>query len=75
MARGTQQNETCPICRLRYADFRTGHTYQDVYDSFWSTSEDSRDWVHKRRHSILGRWHEWKMELWEKHLEDCFENE
>ena len=38
---------------------------------FWSGSEDTSTWHPKRRHTILGRWHQIKQELWAEHLELC----
>ena len=63
--------EQCPYCELEYGDFRTGLTYRDVYEMLWSGSEDPEDWTYKRRHTILGKWHQLKQELWELHLEMC----
>lgn len=54
----------CPKCGLAYDDFRTGHTYQDIYDILWP-----RKW--KRRNTVLGKWHEIKLGLWAHHLETC----
>jgi hypothetical protein len=56
---------------MRYADFRTGFTYHDVFAMLWTTSEESRDWRYKRRNTILGKWHQIKVELWERHLDGC----
>jgi hypothetical protein len=65
-----------------YEAFRTGLTFQDVYEMIWSYSDDPRDWpkapaVPKlkrdgkktagRRHTVLGKWREIKLAMWEDH--------
>lgn len=61
----------CPNCGLKYKDFRTGETFQTVKDSLWVNSDDPNDWKYKRRHTILGRWHMLKIEMWKSHIESC----
>ncbi len=61
----------CPVCGLRYDDFRTGLTYQEVWQMFWVTSADSADWKYKRRNTVLGKWHELKKNMWVEHLYVC----
>lgn len=61
----------CPWCGFRYADLRTGLTYGEVYLMLWSSSEDSSDWRYKHRNTVLGKWHQIKLELWERHLDGC----
>lgn len=63
--------DVCPICELRYDDFRTGLTFKQVRDQLYVASEDSEDWVYKRRHTVLGRWRMLKLEMWEDHLILC----
>ena len=63
--------ETCPRCGLRYADFRTGYTYADIYAMFWVGSDDPTEWVYKRRNTILGKWHQIKAEQWTQQLDTC----
>jgi hypothetical protein len=58
----------CPYCDLKYTDFSTGYTYQDIYDMFWSTDSDPASWSYKRRNTILGQWHELKISLWGEHI-------
>lgn len=68
--------ETCPFCGLKYDDFKTGLTYDDVYSMMWIDDEDYSRWRYKRRHSVLGFWHEYKRSLWAEHLHFCeLENE
>jgi hypothetical protein len=64
-------HQECPACGLKYEDFRTGLTFQDVKDTFWSGSDDPADWKYSRRHSVLGRWHQMKLELWTEHTDNC----
>lgn len=63
-----------------YKAFRTGLTFQDVYQMIWSYSDDSKDWpkgeasakmrkdgtkkTSGRRHTVLGKWREIKLEMW-----------
>lgn len=61
----------CPYCGMRYADLRTGLTYQDVHAMLWVSSEDSKDWVYRRRGTVLGKWHQIKQELWDRHVYGC----
>lgn len=63
--------QECPHCDLTYDRLRTGYTYSDIYMMFWSGDEDSTTWVNKRRHTILGRWHQIKVGMWDEHLEIC----
>ena len=70
-ARSRRSGVECPYCGLDYDEMRTGLTYSDVYLLFWKGTEDSTQWVNKRRHTILGRWHQIKMEMWEEHLYFC----
>jgi hypothetical protein len=61
----------CPICGLEYKDLRTKLTFKKVYSMFWTDSEDSNQWRYKRRHTILGKWHQIKKEMWQEHLHMC----
>lgn len=64
-------DDVCPVCGLKYADFRTGFSYHDVFLMLWSYSDDSSTWRYKRRRTVLGKWHQLKQELWGYHLEEC----
>ena len=64
----------CESCGLDYDNFETGENYQSVYDSLWKASDDPADWLNKGRHTVLGRWHEIKQEMWRDHLEQCSES-
>ena len=61
----------CPKCGLTYKDFRTGETFQSIKDMLWTASEDPSDWKYKRRHTVLGRWHMLKQQMWNDHVEQC----
>jgi len=63
--------EQCEHCGLAYNDLRTGETYQSIYEMLWSGNDDSSTWVNKRRHTILGKWHEIKLSMWSEHTETC----
>ena len=47
-----------------YDSFRTGLTYRDVWEMLRDDSESSASWRHKRRGTILGMWHELKLQLY-----------
>jgi hypothetical protein len=63
--------EMCPHCGLRYEALTTGLTFNDVKQMLWTSSEDSEDWVYRRRGTVLGKWYEYKQTLWKRHLEGC----
>jgi len=65
------RGEECPICGLRYDDFRTDLTFREVWMQFWSGDPDPTTWVNKRRRTVLGRWHQIKESMWREHLEMC----
>lgn len=54
---------------MTYESFRTGLSYRDVYAMLWSGSDDPRDWRYKGRHTVLGLWHQLKLQLWEQYLD------
>jgi len=49
-----------------YDEFRTGLTYYDVYTMMAAGERHS----HRRRRSVLGFWHEIKLQLYEQAV-DC----
>jgi hypothetical protein len=57
--------------RRRYDSFRTGLTYAEVY-AMMSTSDRHR---YRRRGSVLGFWHEIKLQLYEQALDRGYEEE
>jgi len=68
-------HEECPGCELTYGKFRTGLTYDEVRKMLWDNSPDRDDWSYKRRGTILGSWHAMKKQLWERHVEGCYDPE
>jgi len=66
--------DRCPICGLAYDAFRSGLTYAEVYAQFWVDDDDPSTWCNKRRRTVLGRWHELKLDLWTEHLDACGED-
>jgi len=54
-----------------YKAFRTGLTFQDVFQMVWSHSDDPKDWpkgkAGGRRHTVLGKWREIKLEMWDRY--------
>lgn len=73
MSRYYGNNERCPYCGIKYRDFRctTYTSFQDVKDSLWVDSKDSKDWKYKRLGTVLGRWHMAKKREWEEHIGIC----
>jgi hypothetical protein len=59
---------------VTYEEFRTGLTYRDVYQMLWSGSDDPSTWRYKRRRTVLGLWHQIKLQLWHQYL-DALEGE
>jgi hypothetical protein len=53
-----------------YQRFRTGLSYRDVYAMLWVHDPDPKRWKYKRRHTILGFWHQLKKQLWEQMLDE-----
>lgn len=56
-----QHNSVQPV---PYEQFRTGLTYREVYHLIYG-----RKW--KRRHGVLGYWHELKQAMYRQYLNDC----
>lgn len=51
---------------IAYRSFRTGLTFLEVRQMFWSYSEDPNDWPQVTRHTVLGLWRQLKLEMWER---------
>ena len=47
-----------------YDKFRTGLTYRDVWEMMRNDDEDRSTWRYKRRGTILGQWHELKLQFY-----------
>jgi hypothetical protein len=56
----------CPICRLKYKDFRCGYNFQSIVEFLW---KENPPWPNKRRHGRLGKLRE--VMFWEIHLSEC----
>ena len=69
MSRYRGNDEKCPHCGIKYRDFHTGLRYVDVYCWMMDNETDPSKWRYKRRHTILGKWHQHKMEMWKFHTE------
>jgi hypothetical protein len=54
---------------VTYDEFRTGLTFAEVRRMLWVGSDDPRDWRYKRRHTVLGFWHQLKLQLWAQYRE------
>ena len=65
------QTDRCPVCGLTYGQFRTGATFAEMSSELWVDSPDRADWRRRTRHTVLGRWHQYKMSLWDRHLACC----
>lgn len=63
--------DKCPTCGLTYDRFRTGETFASVRAELYTPSNDPADWKYKRRHTVLGRWHQLKQSMWQYHLDTC----
>jgi hypothetical protein len=47
-----------------YDKFRTGLSYRDVWEMMRDDSPDTKHWRYKRRGTVLGAWHELKLQLY-----------
>lgn len=56
---------------MRYGDFRTGLTYEDIFLMLWRPAGNPSEWIYKRRHTVLGKWNQVKREMWAQHLTEC----
>jgi len=68
---GWWDTAVCEKCGLKYKDMTTGLTFKDVKQMMFDNSPDPADWKYKRRHTVLGYWHELKLQLWEEHVRTC----
>lgn len=73
MSRYRGNGDTCPECGLTYKRCHTGLTWDDVFLGLRSPDPDPSTWRHVTRHTVLGKWHERKKELWRYHLDQCAE--
>jgi hypothetical protein len=65
------RDKNCPHgCGLNYRKLRTGLKYLDVYTMLMDYSDDPADWKNKRRGTVLGKWHEFKKQMWSHHVDE-----
>lgn len=55
-----------------FDEFRTGLTYQDVFNMLRDESDNPQEWKYKSRGVILGKWHQLKLELYERACENGY---
>jgi hypothetical protein len=55
----------CSVCKMKYADLRTGETFASIRSSIG-------DGKYKRLYSVLGTWHEHKLAMWNEHADRCW---
>lgn len=61
----------CEVCGQEYHALRTGHTFASI-KRLMRRGPNSRDWIYKRRHGVLGFWHGIKVMEWNHHVEQCW---
>jgi hypothetical protein len=61
-------SRTAAATPVPYEAFRTGLTFREVRAMLWSPSDDPRQWRQKRRSSVLGKWREIKLELYDQYV-------
>lgn len=56
---------------IPYDQFRTGFTFKDIRQMLWSYSENPADWPKGvSRHTVLGKWHEIKLDMYERYKQE-----
>ena len=64
---------------INYNDFRTGYSWQEIRDMMWGDPNDPSTWPlanHKnRRHTVLGKWRQIKLEMYDNYLQGFREPE
>lgn len=63
--------DSCPACELTYDAFRTGETFASMRRAMFVETSDTNAWRYKRRHGVLGFWHQWKVTMFRSHVEEC----
>ena len=73
MSRYSGNNDRCPVCGIRYRDFRCAEitSWQEALESMWSASDNPKDWRNKRKGGVLGYWYRQKQREWDYHIETC----
>lgn len=63
--------DECPVCGFKYKNLKTGFKFEDIHQMLWVGTPDYSQWKYKRRHTVLGLWHQIKMSMWDQHLKEC----
>lgn len=53
-----------------YDEFRTGLTFREVKRMMFDNHTDRSRWKYKRRHTVLGAWHELKLQFYFQALDE-----
>lgn len=53
---------------IPYDKFTTGYTYREISDMIWYQSDWHAAHHTRRRHTVLGKWREIKLEMYERYL-------
>ena len=56
-----------------YDSLRTGLTYHDVWSMMADDSEDSSNWRYNKRGTVLGMWHQLKLQFYEQAVDSGME--
>lgn len=57
-----------PADPIPYDRFTTGYTYREVSDMIWYSEQWHPAHHTRRRHAVLGKWHEIKQEMYNRYL-------
>lgn len=52
-----------------YDSFRTGLTFATVKRLMFDNREDRSTWKYKRRGTVLGAWHDLKLQMWHQAID------
>jgi hypothetical protein len=61
----------CQVCGLTYSALRTGETFASVRRMMFVATDDTTQWVYKRRRCVLRFWRKLKEMLWDEHRGLC----
>jgi hypothetical protein len=53
---------------LSYDNFRTGFNFKDIRQMLWSYSDDPKDWPDVTRRTVLGKWREIKLQMYDQYI-------
>lgn len=69
-------NDMCN-CQIEYRDFKTGMTFNEIRQMLKAEAKrkyQKGQYMFITRHTVLGRWHQLKKELW-KNFQDALDKE